>query len=95
VPAAPPRGTLVVAGEPYALGERALVIGRAQECDITLDDPSVSRRHAEVRIEGDGFAITDLGSTNGTQLNGQRVQTARLAPGDRISIGQTELRFEQ
>ncbi len=70
-----------------------IVIGRSRECDVRLDDANVSRRHAELRHEGDDYWIVDLGSTNGTELNGKRVQRARLSDGDRIMLGSTELRF--
>ena len=74
--------------------ERA-VIGRSRECEIQLADPNVSRQHAELRREGDGYVIVDLGSTNGIEVNGRRVKRATLAAGDRIGLGQTELVFEQ
>jgi hypothetical protein len=75
-------------------GERA-VIGRSRECDVQIADPNVSRQHAELRREGGGFVIVDLGSTNGIEVNGRRVKRATLEPGDRISIGQTDLVFER
>jgi hypothetical protein len=75
-------------------GERA-VLGRSRECDVQIADPNVSRQHAELRREGDGFVIVDLGSTNGIEVNGRRVKRATLEPGDRISIGQTDLVFER
>jgi hypothetical protein len=75
-------------------GDRA-VIGRSRECDVQIADPNVSRQHAELRREGGGFVIVDLGSTNGIEVNGRRVKRATLEPGDRISIGQTDLVFEQ
>ena len=69
-----------------------LDIGRA--CDgILLADPDLSRRHAEIRPDGDGLAIRDLGSTNGTSVNGQPISGAvRLVPDDVVRLGQTELR---
>jgi pSer/pThr/pTyr-binding forkhead associated (FHA) protein len=72
-----------------------LSLGRSRDCDVTIDDPSVSRRHAELHREHAGYAIVDLDSTNGTQVNGEKVSRAKLQPGDRITLGQTELRFEQ
>jgi pSer/pThr/pTyr-binding forkhead associated (FHA) protein len=59
-----------------------------------IDDPNVSRRHAEVRREDGRYVIADLGSTNGVELNGRRVQTATLSHGDRLVLGKTELFFE-
>ncbi|MDO9108316.1 MAG: DUF3662 and FHA domain-containing protein [Coriobacteriia bacterium] len=75
-------------------GER-LVIGRLAECEITLGDVNVSRRHAAFTREGDGWAIEDLGSTNGTRLNGDGVKHARLRDGDLIEVGATQLRFHE
>jgi Protein of unknown function (DUF3662)/FHA domain len=73
-------------------GDR-VILGRSRECDIRLADTNVSRRHAEVRHEDDAYWIVDLGSTNGTELNGRRVERARLSDGDRITLGATDLRF--
>jgi hypothetical protein len=74
-------------------GERVL-IGRSRECDVVLSDPNTSRRHAEVRRDGEGWTVVDLGSTNGIKVNGRRVDQAALEPGDRITLGLTELTFE-
>lgn len=74
-------------------GERVL-IGRSRECDVVLSDPNTSRRHAEVRRDGEGWTVVDLGSTNGIKVNGRRVDQAALQPGDRITLGLTELTFE-
>ena len=88
-------GSLVLdSGKRVALGERAVSIGRQAECDIVLGDPNVSRRHAEVRPRGDGFEVADLGSTNGTRVNGVAVKERRLSDGDNITLGGTTLRFE-
>jgi hypothetical protein len=94
-PAPVPRATfaLVLEGRRVPLGDKAVVIGRSRECDIHLSDPNVSRRHAEVRPDEDSFTLLDLGSTNGTEVNGRRVSHTRLSEGDRIAIGQTELTF--
>jgi hypothetical protein len=91
----PKHFALMLGERRYPLESRALVIGRARDCDIHLPDPNASRRHAEVRPDGDDYLLADLGSTNGTELNGQRVGQARLSSGDRILIGQTELTFTQ
>jgi hypothetical protein len=95
VPAAVVHAALAGRGTRVELDARTVVLGRAKDCDVVLDDPSVSRRHAEVRLKDDGHWVVDLGSTNGTEVNGQRVQEARLDAGDVITIGQTELRFER
>jgi adenylate cyclase len=64
-----------------------LVLGRALSSDLPVLDPTVSRRHAEVTIETAGVSIRDLGSSNGTFVNGNRITSARIAPGDRIIFG--------
>jgi pSer/pThr/pTyr-binding forkhead associated (FHA) protein len=55
----------------------------------------VSRRHAELRQEGASYWIVDLGSTNGTEVNGKRVKRAKLRTGDRITLGSTEITFDR
>lgn len=92
-PPAPP--AIVLNGARVPLAKAVTSIGRSQECDVTLDDQSVSRRHAEVHVENGQAWILDLGSTNGTEVNGARAQRTQLEDGDRIVIGQTELRFER
>ena len=72
-----------------------VVIGRSSDCDIVVGDPNVSRRHAEVRRVGRGFSLVDLGSTNGTEVNGQRVTETSLMNGDVIGVGTTRITFER
>jgi hypothetical protein len=84
---------------PLAAGRVELLPGRTSigarvENDIVVDAPSVSRKHAEIRGEDRAWTIVDLASTNGTRVNGKRVSTARLRPGDRIQLGEVELVFE-
>lgn len=86
---------IVVRGERHELDERTVVVGRSRECDITVDDPNTSRRHAEVRFENGAYWIVDLGSTNGVTANGKRVERARLEPDESVYLGTTELRFER
>jgi hypothetical protein len=81
-------------GRRIALGAQPLVIGRLPECDVVLNDSNVSRRHAELRRSGDGVFLTDLGSTNGTRVNGTPVREQILASGDEVSVGSTKLIFE-
>ena len=81
-------------GRRVEIGENALVVGRMPECDVALSDPNVSRRHAEVRRQGTGFVVVDLGSTNGTRVNGAQVKERLLNNGDEITVGATKLRFE-
>jgi hypothetical protein len=78
-----------------ALAKAVTVIGRANECELRLDDPGVSRRHAEIRVNGGDAEIIDLGSTNGIRVNGKAVPSARLLDGDRIDLGSTTLVFRR
>ncbi|MDX6504052.1 MAG: hypothetical protein QOE29_1177 [Gaiellaceae bacterium] len=89
------RSFLVNGGDRRELTTERAVIGRSRECEVQIADPNVSRQHAELRREGGSYVIVDLGSTNGIEVNGRRVKRAALEPGDRISIGQTELVFER
>ena len=90
-----PRATVTVNGRTHEIEGRRAVIGRSKECDIQVADPNASRRHAELRREGDAFWLVDLGSTNGLDVNGKRTQRAQLADGDRFTIGTTELVFNR
>jgi hypothetical protein len=86
--------TLLVDGRAHELGMRRLVIGRSRECDITVEDPNISRRHAEIRHENGAYWVVDLGSTNGVEVNGKRIDKARLRNDDQIVIGRTSLVFQ-
>lgn len=91
------RAVLVAEGKRYAIGPEGAAIGRSRECDVVLADSNVSRRHAEIRPLGDGWTITDLGSTNGVKVNGHAVranQPQALQPGDRLDVGTVDARFE-
>lgn len=95
-PPAGPRAALLIAGRRIEIGPQPVVVGRSRACDIVIDDPGVSRRHAEIRPSGDGFEVRDLGSTNGVYLN--RAPIERAAPlrnGDLLELGATEIRFEE
>lgn len=70
-----------------------LVAGRHPECDLTLDDPTVSRRHAAFVLRGDEWWVVDLESTNGTQVNGHPVREQALTPGARVSLGEAAVEF--
>ncbi|HJZ61091.1 MAG TPA: DUF3662 and FHA domain-containing protein [Miltoncostaeaceae bacterium] len=85
---------LVVEGRRHRVSKRVTVIGRSRDCDVVVADSNASRRHAEVRHVGMDYHLVDLGSTNGTLLNGQRVQRQALADGDRIVLGTTEIVVE-
>jgi len=81
-------------GRSYVVGERPLIIGRTSECDIVVNEGSVSRRHAEIWRTAEGVAIRDLQSTNGTIVNGHRISAVSLSPRDEIAIGSLRLRIE-
>ncbi|MGI8826863.1 MAG: FHA domain-containing protein [Chloroflexota bacterium] len=81
--------------EAFTLGNRA-VIGRLDTCDLPVDDKSVSREHARLSRLRDGYVVEDLGSTNGTLVNGRRISEAvLLRAGDVLTIGSVDFRFEQ
>jgi hypothetical protein len=89
-------GSIVLGdGRRVALGDATAVIGRMPDCAVALSDPQVSRHHAEVRRDDTGYRIVDLGSTNGTQVNGVRVAEQLLNDGDVILIGATSMLFEE
>jgi hypothetical protein len=71
-----------------------VIIGRMPECAVVLSDPNVSRRHAEVLRVNEAFMVRDLGSTNGTRVNGAPIREQYLASGDNITVGSTTLVFE-
>ena len=71
-----------------------LLVGRAPTCDIPIIDPTISRRHAELRCGDDGVEVRDLGSSNGTFVNGARVSTQALSAGDRVTFGHVEFTLE-
>ena len=85
---------LVVNGTKHELAKRRIVLGRSRDCDIPLNDANVSRRHAEIRRENGAYWIVDLQSTNGVEVNGKRVDRARLEHEDRIVLGKTTMSFE-
>ncbi len=77
------------------LTQAVTVIGRGAEADLRLADTGVSRLHVELRVDGDEVRLADLGSTNGTLVNGRRTQATVLADGDRIDVGATPIVFRQ
>lgn len=79
-------------GRRHGVG-RVAVIGRLPECEITLDDPAVSRRHARITDDGGDYRIEDLGSTNGVRVNGESVTSSRLRDGDRVDLGGVKVTF--
>ena len=92
-----PSALVLPDGERVPIGTEPVTVGRLPQCDVTLADPNVSRRHAEVRRAEDGtegHLLIDLGSTNGTKVNGIGVRSHRLQDGDEIMVGSTKLRYE-
>jgi pSer/pThr/pTyr-binding forkhead associated (FHA) protein len=81
------------AGETFALEGERVVVGRSPECEIFLDDVTVSRRHALISRGDNGFMIEDEGSLNGTYVNRRRVESAELEDGDEVQIGKYRLTF--
>jgi hypothetical protein len=91
------RPMLLAEGKRYAVGPGGATIGRSRDCDIVLGDSNVSRRHAELRPRGEGWTITDLGSTNGVKVNGRAVrphEPEAIGPGDQLDVGTVDARFE-
>jgi len=85
--------TLAFGGAVRKTSQPRIVLGRSRDADVRVPDESISRRHAEIRHEDGEYWVVDLGSMNGTRVNGKRVDRARLADGDTIAIGSTEIVF--
>ena len=85
---------LIVSGVGYDLVEQVVTIGRAPDNTVHIDDPSVSGRHAELRRADKTYQLRDLGSTNGTRVNGIGASEITLHPGDRVRFGAVDARFE-
>ena len=75
------------AGAGFTIDRERVIVGRGPGVDRAFDDPAMSRQHAAIEFSGNGFRLRDLGSTNGTLLNGTTVQSAELRDGDRFEIG--------
>jgi pSer/pThr/pTyr-binding forkhead associated (FHA) protein len=90
-----PRATLAVGARRIALSPAGGTVGRSRDCEIVLEDPGISRRHAEIRAGADGWTIADLGSTNGVLLNHRALRGEHpLQHGDVIELGSTQITFE-
>jgi hypothetical protein len=90
-----PRALLAIGSRKLLVPPGGGVIGRSRDCEIPLDDAGISRRHAELRPQTDGWTIEDLGSTNGVLVNGAPIRGAQpLSAGDRVELGSTEIVFE-
>jgi len=71
-----------------------VVIGRGRGADIVISEPTMSRSHAAIGFDGEGFFVQDLGSTNGTRVNGNRAQKTPIKSGDDVQLGKLQLRVE-
>ena len=76
-----------------AIGEEPFIVGRDPKCDLTITEQAVSRQHSKFELTANGFTITDLGSTNGTWVNGTKIETQTLKSGNRIRIGGRIFKF--
>ena len=90
-PPAPNAASLDVDGRIHRLASQVTVIGRSTDADIVLDDAWVSRRHAEVHLIDGRARVIDLGSTNGTFVDGERVHAGNLSEGSTITVGRTRI----
>ena len=96
---APPEGARLVWQRPdgtqaeFALGAAAVLVGRDAPAQIVIDEPLVSREHARLEWQSDAFVVIDLGSTNFTRVNGERVLRARLEAGDELRFGRAVCRL--
>lgn len=82
-------------GSQHHIRGEVSTIGRSSESDIVINDQNVSRRHAELHAVGDNYELVDLGSTNGSKVNGQRVGRLPLSDGDQVAFGAITLRFRR
>jgi len=89
------RAIVALGDRRYVLDGPKATLGRSKDCDCVLRDANVSRRHAELRRESSGdWQIVDLGSTNGVKVNGRAVASARLSPGDEVTVGTSTFAFD-
>ncbi|MDQ4148609.1 MAG: DUF3662 domain-containing protein [Actinomycetota bacterium] len=82
-------------GKEWRLDREGVTLGRSSSNEVVINDPNVSRSHAQVVLRDDEWWVIDLGSTNGTLVNGMLIKERRLVPGDRIKLGATELEFQE
>ena len=85
------------AGRPpiqFDLGDALISVGRSSDNDVIVDDGEVSRHHCQLKLQHGAYSFADLGSRNGSYVNGQPVSEVALGPGDRIQLGDTEIEFQ-
>lgn len=82
-------------GECWPIGAASIFIGRSGQCDITVHDPTVSRRHCEIYLQNGAVHLRDLGSSNLTLVNGQPVKSTPIGPGNRITVGTAHFVLEE
>jgi hypothetical protein len=87
-------GVVLPDGTRIEVGDEPMTVGRGADCDLVLADPTVSKRHLELRRQGTDVVLVDLGSTNGTKVNDAGVHERVLVDGDQIRLGATVLRYE-
>ncbi|MBW1870724.1 MAG: FHA domain-containing protein, partial [Deltaproteobacteria bacterium] len=81
-------------GKVYSFDRVEITIGRTMDNDVVIPDPGISRQHMSIRDKGGAYIVKDLGSSNGTKLNGKKVGEEVLRPGDVIMMGTVQVRFE-
>lgn len=84
---------LEIGEKQYLLTKDKTIIGRGSNCDIVIDDPGISRKHLEIDINDGNVIARDLGSTNGTYIEGHQVPAATLLDGNTITIGRTRILY--
>lgn len=89
------RALLILDGRRLVVGSEGAKLGRSRKCDIVVDDANVSREHAELRPRGGSWVLTDLGSTNGSSVNGRRIDAPTVVKaGDEVELGSASMKFE-
>jgi pSer/pThr/pTyr-binding forkhead associated (FHA) protein len=94
-PPPPPPPTIAFNGQSHDIAAPRVVLGRSKDADVHVPDPNVSRRHAELRQEGEAYVLIDLDSTNGIETGGRRVKRLKLENGTRFTLGSTEIVFSR
>ncbi|MBV8221238.1 MAG: FHA domain-containing protein [Solirubrobacterales bacterium] len=88
------KALLLIDGKRLVVGPSGVTIGRGRQADVVLNDPNVSRQHAEIRPRGGSWVLADLGSTNGSKLNGRQIEGSEvLRDGDEIEVGESLMTF--